>query len=128
MMFMTVSHFRSRRKASGGRYTYRRKKLKDRGNFPVLVNISPLKKTTLRVRAGQIKERIFASQIVNLYDPKEKRHYSSKIESVIESPSNRDYIRRNIMTKGCLIKTDKGIARITSRPGQEGTVNAVLIE
>ena len=125
---MTVSHFRSRRKSSGGRYTYRRKKLKHRGNAPVLVTISPLKKTALRVRAGKIKERLFTSHVVNLYDPKEKKHYTSKIESVIESPNNRDYIRRNIMTKGCLIKTDKGVARVTSRPGQEGQINAILLK
>ena len=125
---MAVSHFRSKRKVSGGRYTYRRKKLKHRGNAPVLITISPLKKTSLRVRAGKIKERIFTSNTVNLYDPKEKKHYSSKIESVIESPSNRDYIRRNILTKGCLIKTDKGVARVTSRPGQEGHINAILLK
>jgi len=31
------------------------------------------------------------------------------------------------MTKGTIIKTDKGAARITNRPGQEGCINAVLI-
>jgi len=47
---------------------------------------------------------------------------------VVESPSNVNYIRRNIMTKGSLIKTEKGVARITSRPGQEGSLNAVLLK
>ena len=46
---------------------------------------------------------------------------------VVENPANRHYIRRNILTRGTIIKTEKGNARITSRPGQDGVVNAVLI-
>ncbi|MEK6848627.1 MAG: 30S ribosomal protein S8e, partial [Nanoarchaeota archaeon] len=42
-------------------------------------------------------------------------------------PANRHFIRRNIMTKGSVIDTELGKARITSRPGQDGVVNAVLI-
>ena len=37
-------------------------------------------------------------------------------------------VRRNILTKGAIIETDAGKAKITNRPGQEGTVNAVLVE
>ena len=46
---------------------------------------------------------------------------------VVENPANRHFVRRNIMTKGTVIETEKGKARITSRPGQDGTINAVLI-
>ena len=45
----------------------------------------------------------------------------------VDSPANRHFIRRNIMTKGIIIETDKGKAKITSRPDQDGIVNAVLI-
>ena len=51
-----------------------------------------------------------------------------KIKTVIESPDNRHYARENVLTKGAIIDTEAGKARITSRPGQEGVVNAVLIE
>ena len=51
----------------------------------------------------------------------------AKIEIVTANPANRHYVRRNIMTKGTIIKTDKGDARVTSRPGQDGVINAVLI-
>ncbi|HJJ40868.1 MAG TPA: 30S ribosomal protein S8e, partial [Methanocorpusculum sp.] len=34
----------------------------------------------------------------------------------------------NLMTKGAVISTDLGKARIVSRPGQDGVINAVLIE
>ena len=36
--------------------------------------------------------------------------------------ANRHYVRRNILTKGTVITTDKGNAVITSRPGQEARI------
>jgi SSU ribosomal protein S8E len=53
---------------------------------------------------------------------------SATIQNVIENPANVNYIRRNIITKGAVIETNEGNARVTSRPGQTGQVNAVLIE
>ena len=51
-----------------------------------------------------------------------------KITNVVESPANRHYARENIITRGAIVETEAGKARITSRPGQDGTVNAVLLE
>ncbi len=51
----------------------------------------------------------------------------AKIKRVLESPDNRHYARMNIITKGCIIETDLGKAKVTSRPGQTGVVNAVLV-
>jgi len=50
------------------------------------------------------------------------------IEDVTENGANPNYARRNIITKGAIIETDAGTARVTSRPGQNGQVNAVLVE
>ncbi len=125
---MAISQLRSKRKPSGGRYKYLVKKYKNRGSEPILVTISEFKKKIDRIKSGKSKQRLISTNIVNVYDAKEKKHFKAKIESVIESPSNVNYIRRNIMTKGGIIKTDKGIARITSRPGQEGTLNAILLK
>ncbi|HHC19323.1 MAG TPA: 30S ribosomal protein S8e, partial [Euryarchaeota archaeon] len=33
-----------------------------------------------------------------------------------------------IITKGTIIETEVGLARVTSRPGQVGIINAVLIQ
>ena len=125
---MVISQFRSRRKVSGGRYKHIGKKLKNKGSKPVLATVGKLTRKIERIRANKVKYRILSTDIVNVYDSKEKKHFKAKIESVIESQSNVNYIRRNIMTKGCIIQTDKGIARITSRPGQEGSLNAVLLK
>ena len=125
---MAISQFRSRLKKSGGRYKSRTKKTKNKGREPLLVTMSALRRKRERTRSGKIKYKLLSTNTVQVYDPKEKKYYKATIESVIESPSNPNYIRRNIMTKGSLIKTDKGIARITSRPGQEGTLHALLLK
>ena len=50
-----------------------------------------------------------------------------KITGVEENPANVNYTRRNIITKGAIVKTDKGNVKITSRPGQTGTLYGKLI-
>lgn len=52
----------------------------------------------------------------------------AKILNVVSSPDNPHHARENLMTKGALIETELGKARVTSRPGQHGVVNAVLVE
>ena len=51
----------------------------------------------------------------------------SKILEVVENSAYPNYLRQNIITKGSIISTEKGNARVTSRPGQHGMVNAVLM-
>ena len=53
---------------------------------------------------------------------------STSIEDVVENPANPNYVRRNIVTKGAIIQTPEGRARVTSRPGQTGQVCAVAID
>jgi len=70
---------------------------------------------------------LLSTDTANLFDPKTKKYEQIKIKEVVENPANRHFVRRNIMTKGTVIETEKGKAKITSRPGQDGNVNAVLI-
>jgi hypothetical protein len=49
------------------------------------------------------------------------------ILSVVNNPSNVNYTRRNIITKGCIVKTEKGDVKITSRPGQTGTLQGIFV-
>ena len=48
------------------------------------------------------------------------------ITNVIKNDANPNYIRRNILTKGAVVETDKGNVKITSRPGHDGVLNGVL--
>ncbi|MCK5397870.1 MAG: 30S ribosomal protein S8e, partial [Thermoplasmata archaeon] len=52
----------------------------------------------------------------------------SRILTVTDNPANPNYVQRNIITKGALVETEIGVAKITSRPGQDSVVNAVLVE
>ena len=81
----------------------------------------------LRTRGAGLKAVLLQADIANVFDPQTKKHYKLKIDTVVSNPANPNYVRRNIMTRGTIVKTEKGNARITSRPGQEGTINAVLI-
>ena len=125
---MAISQFRAKRKKTGGRYKSIAKKVKNRGNLPLFVTIGELRKKIDRTRGGHLKKRLLQADMANVYDPKQKKYSKAKVISVIDNPGNRNFIRRNIMTKGCIIKTEKGDAKITSRPGQEGQINAVLID
>ena len=51
----------------------------------------------------------------------------TEILRVVRNPANVDYDRRGVITKGTLIETSIGLARVTSRPGQHGMVNAVIV-
>jgi small subunit ribosomal protein S8e len=44
----------------------------------------------------------------------------------VSNPANADYNRRGVITKGTIVRTEKGLARIISRPGQTGSLSAVV--
>ncbi len=125
---MVLTQSRSKRKFTGGRYKfYRKKKLYEKGNLPSLTKIGKKDLKNIRTKGGNIKIRLFHAEIANLLDTKTKTYSKAKILTVVDNPANRHYVRRNIITKGTIIDTEKGKAKVTSRPGQDGTVNAVLI-
>lgn len=119
---------RGKRKISGGLYKPARKKriFENRGT-PKLTKLGERKTKFLKMRGGGFKQFLYSTDTANVYDPKTKKYFKVKIKTIVENAANRHFVRRNIMTKGAIIETEKGKARITSRPGQEGTINAVLI-
>ena len=126
---MVITHARSKRKVTGGRYIdARKKRLAETGREPSMTKIDEKKKLKMmRTRGANTKQRLLRTNIANLYDPKSKKYEKVLIKTVVENSANRNFIRRNIMTKGAIIDTEKGQAKVTSRPGQDGIINAVLI-
>ena len=82
---------------------------------------------TRKVRGKNNKTALKTVDFVNLsgVDSKVKK---SKILKVLENPTNNDYQRRGVITKGAIIETQDGKCKVVSRPGQNGIVNAVLIK
>ena len=106
----------------------RKKKQYELGSAPTLTKVGDTKQKKVRTMGGNEKRRLLTSDIVNLLDPKTGKATKVKIKTVSENPANRYFVRRNILTKGSVVETEKGMAKITSRPGQEGMINAVLVK
>lgn len=123
---MAISQRKSRRKASGALYReFRKKKKHELGREPTLTKIGKRKIKGLRVLGGNYKFRLLHAEFVNVM--KEGKSSKVKIKNVIENPANRHFVRRNIVTKGTIVQTELGNVKITSRPGQEGSLNGILI-
>ena len=115
---------------TGARYTnIRTKRLSRSGNLPTFTKVGTAQKLAkVHLRGGSKKTITLEANVCNLFDPKTKKHTKAKLLTVVESPANKNYSRRNIITKGAIVNTDKGNARVTSRPGQTGSIEAVLIK
>jgi small subunit ribosomal protein S8e len=125
---MALTNTRSKRKITGGRYiSYRKKKVKETRNLPALTKIGKTVKRLRRTLGGNKKQILLNVEVANVYNPKTKKMQVVKINSVVENKANRHFVRRNIITKGTILDTELGKAKVTSRPGQEGAINAVLI-
>jgi len=119
---------RTKRKPTGGRYhKARSKKKQEMGRLPTMTKIGNQKVKTVRTKYAGRKMKVLIAQYANLFDPKTKKYIKTPIKTVIESQANRHFVRRNIIVKGTIIETEAGKAKVTSRPGQDGTVNAILV-
>ena len=120
---------RKGKKITGGRYHAARKKiLAERAGQPRVVILGKEKKKMLRMRSGRLRAVLLKADKVNIIDMKTHKAKVAMIKNVVKVPSNIFLARKNVIVKGAIIDTEAGKARVTNRPGQEGCVNAVLIE
>ena len=125
---MSIIQKRSKKKASGGRYKSKvKKKLAYLGSHPRHTKIGKRNLRVVRTLGGNKKQFLLSSDILNVYDKKSKKYKKTKILNIISNTANRHFVRRNILTKGAIVKTELGNVKITSRPGQEGAINGVLL-
>ena len=117
-----------KKKPSGGTKRHYRKKRKfEKGGFPTETTLGETKKKSRRGRGQNTKTRLLKVTHANISDPSTGKTEKTKIVRVLKNPANADYDRRGVITKGALIETTLGTAQVTSRPGQNGIVNAILI-
>ena len=79
-----------------------------------------------RVRGGTLKLSIKNTDFIIVNDIHNKKTIKTKIIRVLENSANKDYERRGVLSKGALVETELGIVRVVSRPGQHGSMNAIL--
>ncbi|MGQ9588085.1 MAG: 30S ribosomal protein S8e [Thermoplasmata archaeon] len=126
---MAIWQGRPKRKPSGGRIRAARKKRKfEIGREKQFTHLGVGKVKMYRTKGGNQKARLLMADTANVVDPKTKTIRRVKILTVKSSPSNPNYVQRNIMTKGATVMTELGEAVITSRLGQDGVVNAILLK
>ena len=128
-MILILWQGRSIRRESGKRYRIsRRKKRFEIGRAPADTTLGEGRNRIIRTRGGNLKVRALRTQYANVSVPATGETKKAKIETVVENRADPNYMRRNILTKGAIVKTEIGRARVVSRPAQDGVVNAILIE
>ncbi len=127
---MALWQGKSKRKTSGGRRRYARKKRKfEIGREQQYASVGSAKRKLYRTRGGKSsKIRVLGAEYANVVDPKSKKTKKVKIVTVRTNPANPHFVQRNIITRGATIQTEIGEAKVTSSPGQDGVINAVLVK
>ena len=114
-------------KITGGRrHSLRTRRKYEIDRFPNEPLVGDQITITRKVRGKNIKAALKTIDSVNIaIDSKIKR---VKIIKVLENATNNDYQRRGVISKGAILETEEGKCRVVSRPGQDGTVNAILVK
>jgi len=117
-----------KKKLTGGRKrAYRKKRKFERGAFPAETILGERRMKKSRRQGGNVKIRVLSERQANISNPTTGKTENTEIIRVVNNPVNIDYDRRGVITKGTIIETKLGLARVVSRPGQHGLINAVLL-
>jgi small subunit ribosomal protein S8e len=125
---MALWQGKAKRSKTGRRIRYARVKRKfEIGRESHLTTIGTNSLKIVRTKGNNRKARVKTSNIAYVLDPKTQKITKTEISTVKENSANIHYVRRNIINKGAIIETKIGKAKVTSRPGQSGTINAILL-
>ena len=125
---MSVWHgsLRKRKLTGGRKRVYRVKRNYEKGGFPAETILGETRIRTSRGQGGNTKVKVLSAKFACVTDPKSGKTEKAEITRVVKNAANVDYNRRGVITKGAEIETSLGLARVTSRPGNDGVINAVL--
>ncbi len=123
----THSSLRKRKLTGGKKRAYRSKKKYEAGGYPAETTLGEPRRKSTRGIGGNIRVKALSDKFVSVTDPKSGKTEKSEIVRVVKNGANVDYNRRGVITKGAEIETALGLAKVTSRPGSDGIINAILI-
>ncbi len=126
---MSVWHgsLRKRKLTGGKKRVYRVKRKFEAGSYPAETTLGEPRIRRVRGFGGNTKIKALSAKFASVTDPKSGKTEKSEIVRVVRNRANVDYNRRGVITKGAEIETALGAAKVTSRPGNDGVINAVLI-
>jgi small subunit ribosomal protein S8e len=123
----TQSSLRKRKRTGGKKRVYRTKKKYEAGGYPAETILGEPRRKISRGIGGNRKIKVLSDKFASVTDPKSGKTEKTEIVRVVRNGANVDYNRRGVITKGAEIETTLGLAKVTSRPGYDGIINAVLI-
>ncbi|MDR2700225.1 MAG: 30S ribosomal protein S8e [Nitrososphaerota archaeon] len=123
----THSSLRKRKLTGGKKRVYRTKKKYEAAGYPAETVVGEPKRKSTRGLGGNVKIKALTEKFASVTDQRTGQTQKVEIVSVIRNGANVDYNRRGVITKGAEIDTTLGHAKVTSRPGVDGVINAVLI-
>jgi len=123
----SVENLATSKITGGRRHPLRIRRKYEMDRYPNEALIEAQETVTRKVRGKNNKTALKTIDFVNLAIPGSKVK-KTKILKVLENPTNNDYQRRGVISKGAILETQEGKCRIVSRPGQSGVVNAIIIK
>ncbi len=124
-MARSIENMKKRKLTGGMSHPSRGRRAYERDGYALEPVVGPTARRTFRTRGGSPRAGIVTADTANVAGASGKVT-KVKILSVKHSPAKRDYERRGVITKGAIIDTEAGEAKVTSRPSDDGVVNAVL--
>lgn len=130
---MTQYHPKDLKKPSGGmRRANHKKKIYEGGGIWSETKLLTAegkgeKRKATKTKGLRTKSKLYSTSVANIINPKTGKAERTKVLEVVDHPDNPHFTRQMLITKGCTLKTGLGLARVTSRPGQHGVVNCVLL-
>ena len=117
-----------KRKHTGGLIKHTRSRRSDeKDSFSVDTLLGDHSIRVKNSRGGNIKVSLVSDNSVNVIDKSNNSIKKVAINRVLKNPSNRDYERRGVITRGAILDTELGKVRVLSRPGQSGIIDGILI-
>ena len=126
-MRKSVENLATSKLTGGRRHPLRIRRKYEIDRYPNEALTEAQQTVTRKVRGKSNKTGLKTIDFVNLAASGSKVK-KTKILKVLENPTNNDYQRRGVITKGAILETQDGKCRVVSRPGQDGVVNAIIIK
>jgi small subunit ribosomal protein S8e len=127
-MVKAVENLRKKKLTGGKRRPNRSRRAFEADDYPFEPVVGETARSPKRTRGGSLTYGLRAAAEANVFDGSSGKTVKSKIVRVSVNKANREYERRGVITRGAVIETELGSAKVTSKPSNDGVVNAVLIK
>lgn len=127
-MVKAIENLRKKKLTGGKRRPSRSRRAFEADDYAFETAVAETVRAPKRTRGGVLSFGLRSTNEANVFDSSSGKTVKTKIVRVTANKANREYERRGVITKGAIIETELGSARVTSRPSDDGVVNAILVK